>query len=97
MFTKSNNIDYETTKQYTLQVTVRDSGNRASQLQVRILVRDSNDQKSSPRDLTIIVESYDMPVNDVIGSVEPLDMDVVGNYTCTLNSQHFSLPGKFNH
>ena len=92
--TKNNNIDYETLSEYMLTVSVTDSGGLSSQLRVRVRVRDTNDQPSSPRTLTIIVQSYDRPVRDVIGSVEPLDRDAVGNYTCSLSTQpHFSIPG----
>lgn len=95
VFTKNNNIDYETLKEYTLTVSVTDSGGLSSQLQVRVRVRDSNDQPSTPRTLTIIVQSYNRPVDGVIGSVEPLDRDAVGNYTCSLPTHtHFSIPSK---
>jgi len=51
---------------------------------------DINDQPSSPRDVTVLVQTYHGTVSGTLASVQPLDPDTVGNYTCNMD-QHSRL------
>lgn len=55
----------------------------------QVLIRDVNDEPSTPRSVKINVYNYGKVVNGVIGTVEPNDVDTVGEYQCSLGSQQY--------
>ncbi|XP_067948846.1 protocadherin Fat 4-like [Watersipora subatra] len=94
VYTMNGNTDYEAKKEFALNVKVKDRGDMLAELQAKVLIKDINDESSTSRDLTIVVQSYELMVNGLIGTVEPSDVDLVGDYSCSLPDQpHFKLQG----
>ena len=80
-------LDRETQAEFWVPVVVKDAGQPAqsSTLTFRVLVQDINDNGPKPRYLNIYLSLFDNQLmSGPIANVEPLDDDLVGSYTCTL-------------
>ncbi len=91
-------LDRETTPIYQLRLQVSDGGSpkMTSTLTMSIAVTDENDNPSTARSVDVLVYAYDGQFpGGMIADVQPLDPDVVGDYSCTLvdgDRSVFSIP-----
>lgn len=98
LVTSKTAIDREQTPKFDVGVIVSDGGTptQSSTLTFGIVVRDENDNPSSPRAVKVQVALFDgrLPTSSV-ADVRPLDPDLVGNYSCEINSQQniFTMTG----
>ena len=82
-------LDREQESQYNVLLQVTDNGRptMTSTLTLTIYVMDMNDSPSIPRDLDIMLYMYNgVYDNGVIGDVRPLDGDLVGDYSCSIQT-----------
>ncbi|XP_040574168.2 LOW QUALITY PROTEIN: cadherin-related tumor suppressor-like [Lepeophtheirus salmonis] len=80
-------MDREKIPSITAFIEVEDSGRPplSAEYQVEIQISDENDNPSSPRNLDIIVTSYEGTFpGGIIAPIQPSDPDIVGNYQCKL-------------
>ena len=88
-------LDRETVSTHTVKVRVTDGGTptMTSTLTVQIDVKDLNDNPSEPRDVSVIAYVVQGQfTGDVIADLHPNDLDIEGDYSCSLTSQ----PGSFS-
>jgi protocadherin Fat 4 len=82
-------FDRESTPELQILVEISDSGTPSlkSRQEVKILVQDKNDSPSQPRNGSLLVYLFknNLP-RSKIASIEPLDRDEIGQYTCRLES-----------
>ena len=91
-------LDREKVPMYELSVEVEDSGvpSQTSTLTLNVKVEDVNDNPSTQRQLDVIVRSYmGIFAGGTIADVRPLDVDIVGDYRCSIvtsTSNQLSIP-----
>ena len=88
-------LDRETVSTHTVKVRVTDGGTptMTSTLTVQIDVKDLNDNPSEPRDVSVMAYVVQGQfTGDVIADLHPNDLDIEGDYSCSLTSQ----PGSFS-
>jgi len=90
-------FDRETTPELNIIVEISDNGTPTlkSRQEVKILVQDKNDSPSQPRNGTVLVYMFKNKLpRTKIATVEPIDKDEVGQYTCRLESSQdvFKIP-----
>lgn len=93
----TDSFDREATPELRILVEITDNGKPPlkTKEEVRILVGDKNDCPSQARNAQIILYMFKhMIPPEKIATVEPLDLDVMGQYTCRLESGHdiFRIP-----
>ncbi|ALC39766.1 ft [Drosophila busckii] len=78
--------DRESNPQLELLIAVSDSGKPplTSQHKLRIQVLDQNDNPSTPRELQLLLHSFDaaLPAHIKLADVRPNDVDQLGDYSC---------------
>ena len=95
-------LDRENTPSYMLTLEVKDNGvpTQSSTLSVRVVVNDTNDNPSTPRALSIVVNTYQgVFASGKIADVRPSDKDLVGDYLCSIvkgDQSVFSIPSGCN-
>ncbi|QQP40957.1 Uncharacterized protein FKW44_015183, partial [Caligus rogercresseyi] len=80
-------MDREVESSITAYVEVQDSGRPplSAEYKIEIQIGDENDNPSKPRNLDIIVTSYEGTFpGGIIAQVRPSDPDIVGDYRCKL-------------
>ncbi|KAK6172202.1 hypothetical protein SNE40_015917 [Patella caerulea] len=91
-------IDRESVDHYVVPVQVTDNGQprRTSTLSFTISVADVNDSPPEKRPLTILFNVLDKtPSSGKIADVRPLDDDLIGDYSCSIQSgSGFTIPSK---
>ncbi|XP_022254786.1 cadherin-related tumor suppressor-like [Limulus polyphemus] len=96
----TRSIDRESTPNIELLVEVHDSGlpPKKAQHPISIVVLDKNDSPSSIRTLTVLVWIFNKKFpGGKIADVHPSDLDLTGNYQCTLHKGDiniFRIPSK---
>ena len=88
-------LDRETVSTHTVKVRVTDGGTptMTSTLTLQIDVKDQNDNPSEPRDVSVTAYVVQGQFNGgVIAELHPNDLDIEGDYRCSLTSQ----PGSFS-
>ena len=88
-------LDRENVATHMVRVRVTDGGDptMTSTLTVQIDVEDLNDNPSEPRDVSVTAYVVQGQFNGaVIADLHPNDLDIEGDYTCSLTSQ----PGSFS-
>ncbi|ESO93788.1 hypothetical protein LOTGIDRAFT_105163 [Lottia gigantea] len=93
-------IDRETLDHYTIPVKVTDNGNpkMTSTLTFTVTVLDANDSPPLERPLKVLLNVLDSsPSGGKIADIRPLDNDLIGSYSCQIESgsiNDFSIPQK---
>lgn len=95
--TTTDSFDREATPELRIVVEIMDNGKppMKTREEVKILVGDVNDCPSQARNAQIILYTFKhMIPMEKIATVEPLDPDVIGQYTCRLESSRdiFRIP-----
>ena len=87
-------LDRERTPDYHLLLEVRDSGTpvMSSTLTARVILKDENDNPSSPRTLEVIVQAYNGTFSGgLIADARPLDADTSGDWQCRITQGDLSV------
>ncbi|ODM97824.1 Cadherin-related tumor suppressor [Orchesella cincta] len=87
--TTTDSFDRETTPELRILVEITDNGKPPlkTREEVKILVGDKNDCPSQARNAHIILYTFNNIIpSEKVATVEPLDPDVIGQYTCRLES-----------
>lgn len=98
----TRSIDRETTPELTFRIEVEDSGKpkMKSEYPVSIIVLDKNDSPSTPRTVTVKVQTFQgVFPGGKVADVHPNDADTAGQYSCQILTQDaaiFSIPNACN-
>ncbi|KAK8375851.1 hypothetical protein O3P69_008534 [Scylla paramamosain] len=98
----TRSIDRETTPKLTFRIEVEDSGKpkMKSEYPVSIIVVDKNDSPSTPRTVTVKVQTFQgVFPGGKVADVHPNDADTAGQYFCEILTEDaaiFSIPNACN-